>query len=70
MESRLGGSWVVISRVITRVAILMTHIRGLMTLLLTTHEPPSKGFIGGFRVLVGFTSIAIFGRPCTLNPNP
>ena len=27
----LGGSWVVISRVLSRVAILITHIRGLIT---------------------------------------
>ena len=37
----LGGSWVVISRVISRVTILITLIRGLITLLITTHEPPS-----------------------------
>ena len=35
----LGGSWVVISGVISRVTI---HIRGLITLLITTHEPPSN----------------------------
>ena len=35
----LGGSWVVISRV----TILITHIRGLITPLITTHEPPSMG---------------------------
>ena len=34
----LGGSWVLISRV----TILITHIRGLRTLLITTPEPPSK----------------------------
>ena len=39
----LGDSWVVISRVISRVTILITHIRGLITLLITTPEPPSKG---------------------------
>ena len=38
----LRGSWVVISGVISRVAILITHIRGLIILLLTTHEPPSR----------------------------
>ena len=33
----LGGSWVVIiSRVISRITILITHIRGLLTLLRTT----------------------------------
>ena len=41
-RSLLGGSWVVISRVISRVTILIPHIRGLITLLITTHEPPSN----------------------------
>ena len=40
--SLLGGSWVVISGVISRVTRLITHIRGLITLLITTHEPPSR----------------------------
>ena len=31
-----------ISRVISRVTILITHMRGITTLLITTHEPPSK----------------------------
>ena len=43
----LGASWVLISRVISRSAILIIHIRGLMALLITTHEPPSKE--GSFR---------------------
>ena len=30
------------SRVISRVTILITHIRGLITLLITTPEPPSS----------------------------
>ena len=30
-----------ISRVICRKTILITHIRGLITLLIATHEPPS-----------------------------
>ena len=38
----LGGSWVVISGVISRVTVLTTHIKGLITLLITTHEPPSS----------------------------
>ena len=38
----LGGSWVVIRRVISRVTIHIAHIRGLITLLITTHEPPSN----------------------------
>ena len=53
----LGGSRVVPSRVISRVTILtthirgigrvtihITHIRGLITLLITTPEPPSRCF--------------------------
>ena len=32
----------VISGVISRVPILITHIRGLITPLITTHEPPSR----------------------------
>ena len=35
---RLGGSWVVVSRVISRVTILITHISGLIAPLITT--PP------------------------------
>ena len=38
----LGGSWVVISGVISRVTIVISHIRGLITPLITTREPPSK----------------------------
>ena len=37
----LGGSWVVISGVTSRVTIIITRIRGLITPLITTHEPPS-----------------------------
>ena len=38
----LGGSWVVIIMVTSRVTILITHIRGLTTPLISTHEPPSR----------------------------
>ena len=38
----LGGSWVVISGAISRVTIDITYIRGLITPLITTHEPPSN----------------------------
>ena len=38
-----GGSWVVISGVICRVSVVTTHVRGLITILITTHEPPSRG---------------------------
>ena len=47
----LGGSWVVISRVKSRVTILVTHIRGLITPRKTTHEPPSS--FGGPPILCG-----------------
>ena len=40
-EILLGGSWVAISGVISRVTIVITHIRGLITPLITPHEPPS-----------------------------
>ena len=40
--SLLGGSWVVINRVISRVTIVITHIRGLITPSITTHERPSR----------------------------
>ena len=35
----LGGSWVVISGVISRVTIVITQIRGLITPLITTPKP-------------------------------
>ena len=41
----LGGSWVVISAVIIRVTVVITHIRGHKTPLITTHEPPSRNLI-------------------------
>ena len=37
----LGGSCVVISRHISRITTVMSYIRGLITPLITTHEPPS-----------------------------
>ena len=42
----LEASWV-ISGVISRVTMVITHIRGLLTPLVTTHEAPSKGFLQG-----------------------
>ena len=41
---RLGGSWVVISRVISRITIVISYTRGLITPLITTttHDPPSR----------------------------
>ena len=49
----LGGSWVVTSRVVSRATILITHIRGLTTPLITTHEPPSRLWV--FRCRAGGT---------------
>ena len=40
----------VISRVLSRVTIVITCIRGLITPLISTHEPPSR--VWGLRVLV------------------
>ena len=57
--SILGGSGVVISEVIRKVAILTTHLRGFETPLITTREPPisslpsissHKASVFGFRV--------------------
>ena len=39
----LGGSWVAISGVLSNVTIVITHIRALITPLITTHAPPSRG---------------------------
>ena len=39
-RTQLGGSWLVISGVLSRVIVLITHIRGLVTALFRTHEPP------------------------------
>ena len=38
----LGGSWVGINGVIGGVSLILTLIRGRITPLITTHEPPSK----------------------------
>ena len=38
----LRGSWLVISGVIGRVTVIITPIRGIIALLVTTHEPPSR----------------------------
>ena len=47
----LGGSGVVISGVISKVTIIIiiTHIRGLIAPLITTHEPPSSRVKPHFR---------------------
>ena len=55
----LKGSWVVISVVISRVARILADNKGLITPLLTTHEPPSR--VWGFMVQ-GFKGSGI---PCS-----
>ena len=51
VEELLGGSRVVTGRVISRVTILITVLRGLITPLITTHEPPSRGQAGDSNAL-------------------
>ena len=40
----LGGSWVVLSGVISPLIRVITTVARLITLLIATHEPPSRGF--------------------------
>ena len=42
----LGGSWVVISGVISPLLWVISIVTLLITLLITTHEPPSRGLTG------------------------
>ena len=46
----LGGSWVVRSGVISHLSRVVSIVTLLITLLITTHEPPSMSCILGFRV--------------------
>ena len=41
MKARLGGSWVAISEVISTLIWIISIVTLLITLLITTHEPPS-----------------------------
>ena len=41
MPALLGGSCVVISRVISRISIVIIHTTGFLTALRSTHAPPS-----------------------------
>ena len=40
----LGGSWVGKNGVISRVTLLTTHLKGLITPLVATREPPSQDY--------------------------
>ena len=42
MQTLLGGSWVVLSGVISRATRVISHVRGLITPCITTHEPPRR----------------------------
>ena len=39
----LGGAWVVISGFTSGVTVIITHIKGLRSPLIATHESPSTG---------------------------
>ena len=39
VESLLGGSWVAIGGVRSKVTLVITHIRGLISPLITTRKP-------------------------------
>ena len=59
----LGASWVIISGVIRGVTIFIVHIRGYITPLITTHEPPS-------RACIGFLWQRLDVHPRNLTPEP
>ena len=42
MLNLIGGSWVVVNGVLSRAAVVMTSFGGLLAILITTHEPPSR----------------------------
>ena len=55
-----GSTWRFMGRVISRVTILITLLRGLIPPLITTHEPPSRisrclGLRVWLRGTIGFT---------------
>ena len=58
MLNLLGASWVVSSRVISRITTVITYVSGLITLLIAIHEPPSTLVWG----LVGPPTAASRGR--------
>ena len=69
MRSTKRGSWVaIISRVISRVAIAITYIRGLITPLVTTQEPPSRPRIWGLGV--EFDSLGLILNPKKAQEGP
>ena len=57
----LGGSWVVISRALSRVTFLITRIMGLITPLITTPQPPR---IRDYIPVVQTPFAAVWGDSC------
>ena len=51
----LGGSWVVVSRIISSITILITHIRGLITLLTRRVQVPNNHILS--ETLTNITTI-------------
>ena len=69
----LGGSWLVISRVNSRVTVVVTDTRGLIPPLITTHEPPSSPEHSTPKSKPrnpeeGFWDVLYSGHPKPLNP--
>ena len=65
----LGGSWVVISGAISPLILVITIVALLITLLITTREPPSINSLGfGFPGLerLGFSVASGYGALCFL----
>ena len=54
----LTGSWAAISGVVSRVTLIVTHNnKDLITLLITTHEPPSR--LGDWEVWLKDSSVGM-----------
>ena len=70
--SLLRGSWLLISRVISRVTILITHIRGLITLQRTLNPKPFRALKGTLNPLITTHEPSSYSFKCSdLDPqNP
>ena len=64
----LGGSWVVISGVISPLIWSVTIVTLLTTPLITTHEPPSRNFEGTLGIIS--VSLSAPRKPQTLVVDP
>ena len=61
----LKGSWDLVSRVITKVTILITPIKGLIALVTKSHDPPSRALVPST-----LNPKPPNPKPSTLNPKP